>query len=173
MRFGIIFLMTILIVTSPTVGAHESINHIIEIKDSSIQPSEISVLENDTLSFYNIANQSRTISIDNIWKCDVGPYNSTTQDDECHLWLDSSTWNYTNLSITISQNDSLRMEINVIILDDNHTDFALPEDGFELSGGIRDNSSSDDLDIGDFMLGGALVSFGIAALLWIRNRGED
>lgn len=173
MRLIAVFLIGVLIVFSPTAEAHESINHVIEIRESSIEPVRVTVLQNDTLSFYNLVNQSRTISIGDIWECYIGAYDPEKQDDECHLWLDKSVWDFRNLSIIIDHNETIIMQMSVTILEDNHTESAPPDEGFELPRGIRGSGSSEDFDIGDLMLSGALVSFGVASLLWLGNRGDS
>ena len=49
---------------SPIASAHGANDFSIIMRGSSVQPSQAEILQNDTLTFYNVADYNRTIRVD-------------------------------------------------------------------------------------------------------------
>ena len=174
-KFVAAILVTLLLV--PSVTAHGADTFSFILRNSSIQPEQATVQQNDTLVFYNVGNQSRVLTIDldedgvNDWNCDVAEYNSSSVDDECRLWLNPVNWTSQELTVIVSQEGVEWSSIRLKIMSDNHTE-NLPPSGYNLSGGEQ-QSEDVEIDSGTLLMGGAVLCFTAAAITWINRREKE
>ena len=183
MRIRIALAMSIILLMSPIASAHGANTFAFIMRNSSVQPDEATVQQNDTLIFYNVvSDRNRTVSFSTEgkngtidWECEAGPSNSMTTDDECRVWLDPETYKPTKLEIQIFNNGSLWHIVNVTILQDNHTENGPPEGGFTLPGGGQEPSEpSDEIELQSILLSGAILAFVAAACIWVmRNISRE
>ena len=184
MRVRIALVLVAILLVAPTATAHGANTFAFIMRNNSVQPDQATVQQNDTLIFYNVVpDRNRTLSfsvegnngtVD--WQCETGPSNSTTTDDECRVWLDPAYYKPTILEIHIFNNGSLWHTVNVTILFDNHTESGPPDGGFTLPGGGQEPSeSSDEIELQNIFLIGAIISFVVVACTWImrNNVRED
>lgn len=182
-RLGLSALAVVaLLLISPVASAHGADTFSFIMRNSSVQPDEASVQQNDTLVFYNVVDYNRTLSLDNDsdgvddWVCEAGASDSMSSDDECYLWLDPEAWEPGFIEISVSQNETFWTTVIVEILSDNHTETGPPDGGFVLPGGGGEpaDPSEDGGGIDSILLSGAVLAFGAAACLWIlRNINEQ
>ncbi len=177
MRVRIALVMVAVLLMASTASAHGANTFAFIMRNNSVQPDEASVQQNDTLIFYNVVDRNRTLTFSTEgkngtidWECEAGPSNSITTDDECRVWLDPEYYYPTILEIQISNNGTLWHIVNVTILLDNHTENGPPEGGFTLPGGGQEPSdSSDGIELQNILLVGAILSFTVAACIWIMR----
>jgi hypothetical protein len=174
-KFVAAILVTLLLV--PSVTAHGADTFSFILRNSSIQPEQATVQQNDTLVFYNVGNQSRVLTIDldedgvNDWNCDVAEYNSSSVDDECRLWLNPANWTGQELNVIVSQEGEEWGLISLKIMNDNHTE-NLPPSGYNLSGG-QQQSEDVGIDSRTLLMRGAVLSFAAAVIIWINRRVKE
>ncbi|MFL2955947.1 MAG: hypothetical protein CND29_00640 [Marine Group II euryarchaeote MED-G36] len=174
-KFVAAILVTLLLV--PSVTAHGADTFSFILRNSSIQPELATVQQNDTLVFYNVANQSRVLTIDlegdgvNDWSCNVTESNSSSVDDECRLWLNPANWTGQELNVIVSQEGEEWGLISLKIMNDNHTE-NLPPSGYNLSGG-QQQSEDIGIDSGTLLIGGAVLSIAAAAIIWNHRRVKE
>ena len=185
MRIRIALAFVAILLMAPIASAHGANTFSFIMRNSSVQPDEASVQQNDTLIFYNVvSDRNRTLSfsadggngtID--WQCEAGPSDSMSTEDECYLWLDPEVYDPILLEIQIFNNGSLWHTVLVTVLLDNHTETGPPEGGFLLPGGGQRPADADDDggELQSILLSGAILAFGAVACIWIlRNiRRED
>ena len=92
----------------PLASAHGANDFSIIMRTSSIQPSEAEVLQNDSVTFYNVADVNRTILVDLDGDgeydraCETEPYNSSSIKDECSFMIFSDIWDAGNYHLISS-----------------------------------------------------------------------
>ncbi len=180
--FGALAVVALLLI-SPMASAHGADTFSFIMRNSSVQPDEASVQQNDTLVFYNVVDYNRTLSLDNDsdgvadWVCEAGPSDSMSSDDECYLWLDPEAWEPGFIEISVSQNETFWTTVIVEILSDNHTEAGPPDGGFVLPGGGGEPADppEDEGGVESILLSGAILAFGAAACIWIMRNidGQD
>lgn len=180
--FGALAVVALLLI-SPVASAHGANTFSFIMRNTSVQPDDANVQQNDTLIFYNVvSNKSRILQADfdkdgiDDWLCEAGPSDSMSTDDECSLWLDPEQFEPGRLNITIRDNGSEEAwtYVSVTVLSDNHTESGPPDGGFFLPGGGQEpaDPSDDNGDTESILLSGAVLAFGAAACIWImRNIG--
>ncbi len=174
-KFVAAILVTLLLV--PSVTAHGADTFSFILRNSSIQPEQATVQQNDTLVFYNVGNQSRVLTIDldedgvNDWNCDVAEYNSSSVDDECRLWLNPANWTGQELNVIVSQEGEEWGLISLKIMNDNHTE-NLPPSGYNLSGG-QQQSEDVGIDSRTLLMRGAVLYFDAAVIIRINSRVKE
>lgn len=179
------FAMVVVLLLAPVASAHGANSFSFIMRNTSVQPDDAEVQQNDTLIFYNVVNnKSRILEADFNgngtfdWTCEAGPSDSMSTEDECSLWLDPAQFEPGRLNITIRDNGSEESwtTVRVTILSDNHTETGPPDGGFVLPGGGQEPAepSEDDGGIESVLLSGAVLAYGAAACIWImRNIGSE
>jgi hypothetical protein len=171
----------------PTAAAHGANTFSFIMRNESIQPDTAQVIQNDTLIFFNTADYDRRVVIDSDgdgtdeMDCIAGPSNSSSTDDECHLWLEPTNWSEGGYEVRIYSNGSLWQTIDLTIVLDNHNE-TLPPDGF-VFGPDPDESGDTSWKLPylhrvvfwDELLSVAVLLAGAAAFVWvIRNvKGDE
>ncbi len=64
MRVGLVATILAVSLFMPLASAHGANDFSIIMRSSSLQPSEAEVLQNDSVTFYNVADVNRTIRVD-------------------------------------------------------------------------------------------------------------
>jgi len=187
MRVKALAVILVLILMMPTAAAHGANTFSFIMRNESIQPDTAQVIQNDTLIFFNTADYDRRVVIDSDgdgtdeMDCIAGPSNSSSTDDECHLWLEPANWSEGGYEVRIYSNGSLWQTIDLTIVLDNHNE-TLPPDGF-VFGPDPDESGDTSWKLPylhrvvfwDELLSVAVLLAGAAAFVWvIRNvKGDE
>ena len=167
----------VLILMMPTAAAHGANTFSFIMRNESVQPDTAQVIQNDTLIFVNTADYNRTVVIDSEgggtgeMDCVAGPSNSSSTEDECHLWLEPANWSEGGYEVRIYSNGSLWRTIGLTVVLDNHTE-TLPPDGFVFG---PDPGEPEEDDVTSILLSAAVLMAGAAAIVWvIRNvKGDE
>ena len=127
-REGTVAFLLVIVLISPTVSAHGANSFAFIMREGSIQPGSAEVVQNDTLIFYNVASQNRTVILDGDsdgtieYECITSSMNSSSTEDECRLWLDPQNWSAGYYQIEIFSNSSLWNVLNFTLLEDIHNE---------------------------------------------------
>ena len=146
-RGGTVAFLLVIVLVSPTVSAHGANSFAFIMREGSIQPGSAEVVQNDTLIFYNVASQNRTVILDGDsdgtieYECITSSMNSSSTEDECRLWLDPQNWSAGNYQIEIFSNSSLWNVLNFTLLEDIHNESG-PPPGYSF-GGDEDGGKSE------------------------------
>ena len=146
-RGGTVAFLLVIVLISPTVSAHGANSFAFIMREGSIQPGSAEVVQNDTLIFYNVASQNRTVILDGNsdgtieYECITSSMNSSSTEDECRLWLDPQNWSAGNYQIEIFSNSSLWNVLNFTLLEDIHNESG-PPPGYSF-GGDEDGGKSE------------------------------
>ena len=95
MRVGVVAALLAISLFVPIASAHGANDFSIILRASSMQPGEAEVLQNDSVTFYNVADLNRTIRVDldgdGVYdqRCETAPSNSSSIKDECSFLLDA------------------------------------------------------------------------------------
>ena len=172
-RRGTIAFLLVVVLVSPTVSAHGANSFAFIMREGSIQPGSAEVIQNDTLIFYNVASQNRTVTLDGDsdgtieYECITSSMNSSSTEDECRLWLDPQNWSAGNYQIEIFSNSSLWNVLNFTLLEDIHNESGPPL-GYSF-GGVEDGEKSETVESSYMALLGLIAVIGILALV-IRRK---
>ena len=134
-RKALVAILVILLLT-PSVVGHGANSYTFIMRNQSIQPSEAQVLDNSTIIFYNVASDERTILIDKNRngadgvQCVAEPFNSSSNSDECRIWLEPGGWEEGIYEVSIISNGTIWNTLSLTISLDNHTEIS----GFDLAG---------------------------------------
>ena len=175
-------LVTALIAASlfmPLASAHGANDFAIILRSSSIEPSEAEVLQNDSVTFYNVADVNRTIRVDlggdGVYdqRCETAPYNSSSIKDECSFMIYAENWIAGNYLLDVFSNGSLWVTLNLTVMHDYHEELG-PPDGFIFNGGTsRDESEQDGGDVAYTLRNLAIFLLTCSALVWLARRNGD
>ena len=172
-RRGTVAFLLVIVLISPTVSAHGANSFAFIMREGSIQPASAEVVQNDTLIFYNVASQNRTVILDGNsdgtieYECITSSMNSSSTEDECRLWLDPQNWSAGNYQIEIFSNSSLWNVLNFTLLEDIHNESG-PPPGYSF-GGVEDGEKSETVESSYMALLGLIAVIGILALV-IRRK---
>ena len=177
MRVKALVAILVLTLLMPTAAAHGANTFSFIMRNESIQPDTAQVIQNDTLIFVNTADYDRTVVIDSDedgmdeMNCVAGPSNSSSTDDECHLWLEPANWSEGKYEVRVYSNGSLWQSIDLTIVLDNHTE-TLPPEGFVFG---PDPGEPEEDDMSSMLLSAAVLMAGAAVIVWvIRNvKGDE
>ena len=179
-RFKALAASLVIIMVMPTVVGHGASDYQFIMRNQTLQPSEAKLLDNTTMIFFNVADENRTIKMDidkdgvDDVECFTTPYNSTSNADECRIWIEPGVWEAGNYGIRIMSNDSLWNVLNLVVSLDNHTEssnFDLAGPGYSLNENLIDGSENDKTTpIKIYQL--ALLAILIAGLLLTIKRDE-
>ena len=172
MRMKALAAILVLILMMPTAAAHGADTFSFIMRNESIQPDTAQVIQNDTMIFINTADYDRRVAIDSDgdgteeMDCVAGPSNSSSTEDECHLWLEPAIWSEGSYEVRVYSNGSLWQSIDLTIVLDNHTE-TLPPEGFVFG---PDPGEPEEDDMSSMLLSAAVLMAGAAAIVWVfRN----
>ena len=172
-RGGTVAFLLVIVLISPTVSAHGANSFAFIMREGSIQPGSAEVVQNDTLIFYNVASQNRTVILDGDsdgtieYECITSSMNSSSTEDECRLWLDPQNWSAGNYQIEIFSNSSLWNVLNFTLLEDIHNESG-PPPGYSF-GGDEDGGKSETTATSYMAPLGLIAVIGILSLV-IRRK---
>ena len=172
-RGGTVAFLLVIVLVSPTVSAHGANSFAFIMREGSIQPGSAEVVQNDTLIFYNVASQNRTVILDGDsdgtieYECITSSMNSSSTEDECRLWLDPQNWSAGNYQIMIYSNSSLWNVLNFTLLEDIHNESG-PPPGYSF-GGDEDGGKSETTATSYMAPLGLIAVIGILSLV-IRRK---
>ena len=161
----------------PLASAHGANDFSIIMRTSSIQPSEAEVLQNDSVTFYNVADVNRTILVDLDGDgeydraCETEPYNSSSIKDECSFMIFSDLWDAGNYHLDIFVNDTLWKTLNLTVVHDYHEELG-PPSGYTFNNGTSGSGDIED-SAGDSLRGLVIFLLASAALVWMARRKGD
>ena len=98
MRIRVFSVIVIASLLSPIAVSHTSNDVPVILRGSSIQAGQHDLLQNDSLTFYNMADSNRTIRVDldgdGVYdqRCDTAPSNSSSIRDQCSFIIDQDVW---------------------------------------------------------------------------------
>ena len=167
----------ILSLVAPMATGHGANDFAIILRGSSMQPGEAEVLQNDSLTFYNVADENRTIRVDldsdgtYDQRCETESYNSSSVKDECSFIIDANTWSAGFYFLDVFSNGTLWKTLNLTVANDVHEEAGPPE-GYSFN---TENESSDDEDderrVSSEGLGNiAIVIFLSSGAVWLARR---
>ena len=132
-------LAIILIATvMPFVSAHGANDYAIIMRNSSIQPNQAEILQNDSLIFYNVVDANRTIRVDIDGdgefdqRCETEPSNASSIKDQCSFWIDPLAWRAGGYEFSIFSEGLFWKALNVTIAQDVHVESGPPA-GFQFN----------------------------------------
>ena len=177
MRANLIVAILVLSLASPIASSHGANDFSIIMRGSSIQPSQADILQNDTLTFYNVVDYNRTIRVDldgdgaYDQRCDTEPWNSSSIRDECTFYVDAAGWLPGDYRFHVFSNETMWAELNVTVGQDFHEEPGPPE-------GYTFNSDSNSEQEEDGESGGglwnlAIIIFVASGLIFLTRRGTD
>ena len=161
----------------PMASAHGANDFSIIMRGSSIQPGVAEVMQNDSITFYNVADTNRTIRVDldgdgeYDQRCETEPYNSSSIKDECSFIIDASKWSAGVYFLDVFSNGTLWKTLNLTVVNDVHEEAGPPE-GYSFN---TENESPDNGDeerrVSSVGLGNiAIVIFLSSGALWLARR---
>ena len=171
MRTRVLATAIVVVLLAPSVTAHGADTFSFIMRNSILQPGEAVVEVNETMIFHNVVDFNRTLTLDldgdgeSEWVCEAGPLDSEGSDDECYLWLEEGNWTAEEFVVEIWNNGSefwKSISISVNLHDHSESDH---QHGEEVNG-----------DLESLLLSAAVLSFGVAALIWISRNvkgGEE
>ncbi len=173
MKYLTILVFVFTIFLAPVADAHGANTFQFIMRNSSIQPDDAQVTQNDSIGFNNVVTDfNRTIKLDNPsnsshnWSCTTSPYNSSGTDDECWLWLDPLNWSAGEYNALVYSNGTLWKTVNITLISDLHNEttpnFVLP------GGNINQDVDEDDSDVRLLWVG--VLLFGAAFLLTTKRK---
>ena len=182
MRTRVLATAIVVVLLAPSVTAHGADTFSFVMRNSSLQPSEAVVEVNETMIFHNVVDFNRTLTLDldgdgeSEWVCEAGPLDSEGSDDECYLWLEEGNWTDEEFVVEISNNESEFWKS--IRISGNLHDDEQGEDGDEHDHSESDHQHGEEAngDLESLLLSAAVLSFGVAALIWISRNvkgGEE
>ena len=176
MRVSVVAALLAVSLFMPIASAHGANDFAIILRDSSMQPEEAGVMQNDSVTFYNVADLNRTIRVDldgdGVYdqRCETAPSNSSSVKDECSFLVDADRWSAGTYNLDVFSNGTLWKTLNLTVIHDNHEE--LGPQGYN----FNNESSTDEADQGVEGLQGslrnlAIILFTASALVWLARRG--
>ena len=161
----------------PFVSAHGANDYAIIMRNSSIQPNQAEILQNDSLIFYNVVDSNRTIRVDIDrdgefdQRCETEPSNTSSIKDQCSFWIDPLAWGAGEYEFSIFSEGLFWNTLNVTIAEDVHVESGPPA-GFQFNmdngdEGLQQTNSESRLE-------SVVVFAGVVALILVlRLKNED
>ena len=177
MRVGLLVALLASSFLVPLASAHGANDFAIIMRSSSIQPSEAEVMQNDSVTFYNVADENRTILVDldedgsYDRQCDTAPYNSSSVKDECSFIIFSDLWSAGNYHLDVFSNGTLWGTLNLTVIHDYHEEDG-PPSGYVFNDGASENEEGGDGGLDDSIRGLAISLLACSALVFLARRGE-
>ncbi len=161
----------------PMASAHGANDFSIIMRSSSIQPGEAEVMQNDSVTFYNVADINRTIWVDldrddeyDQW-CQTEPWNSSSIRDECSFILDWDKWTPGTHYFDVFSNGTLWGTLNLTVLHDYHEE-AGPPSGYAFNAEGSSDAAMSENNEGLRNLVIVLIVASVAVLLSRRKEDE-
>ena len=116
----------------PMASGHGANDFSIIMRGSSLQPGVAEVMQNDSVTFYNVADTNRTIRVDldgdgeYDQRCETEPSNSSSIRDECSFILDWDRWPAGNYYLDIFENGTIWNTLNLTVMHDYHEEAGPP-----------------------------------------------
>jgi hypothetical protein len=139
----------------PMASAHGANDFSIIMRGSSIQPGVAEVMQNDSITFYNVADTNRTIRVDRDGdgeydsRCETEATNSSSIKDECSIILDWDNWPAERYYVDIFENGTLWKTLSLIVTHDYHEEEG-PPTGYSFNS--EDTENDDSTGINDGLL---------------------
>jgi len=177
MRVGLVATILAVSFFMPLASAHGANDFSIIMRSSSLQPGEAEVLQNDSVTFYNVADVNRTIRVDldgdGVYdqRCETEPYNSSSVKDECSFMIYSESWGAGNYLLDVFTNDTLWATLNLTVIHDYHEELG-PPSGYVFNNGTS-GSEEDGGGLEDSLRGLSIFLLICSALVWVARRNGD
>ena len=179
MRAGLLLALLSTSLFVPLATAHGANDFSIIMRSSSIQPSEAEVLQNDSVTFYNVAEENRTIHVDidgdGVYdrECHTAPYNSSSIKDECSFIIYSDLWPAGNYNLDVFTNDTKWGTLNLTVIHDYHEELG-PPSGYTFNNGTSGTGGGQDGGgLEDSLRGLSVTLLICSALVLLARRGGD
>jgi hypothetical protein len=164
----------------PLATAHGANDFAIILRTSSMQPSEAEVLQNDSVTFYNVADVNRSIRVDldgdGVYdqRCETTPYNSSSVKDECSFMIYAENWIAGNYLMDVFSNDTLWATLNLTVMHDYHEELG-PPSGYIFNNGTSEvEGEQGDGDLEDSLRNLAIFLLTCSAFIWlVRRKGDE
>jgi len=185
MRVGLVAALIAASLFMPLVTAHGANDFAIILRSSSMQPNEAEVLQNDSVTFYNVADVNRTIRVDldgdGVYdqRCETAPYNSSSVKDECSFMIYAESWVAGNYLLDVFSNDSLWGTLNLTVLHDYHEELGPPtgytfNEGGSEGGVVQDEGFLEKISIEiQIEIQISILLIGVSTLVWLARRNGD
>ena len=177
MRVGLVATILAVSLFMPLASAHGANDFSIIMRSSSLQPSEAEVLQNDSVTFYNVADVNRTIRVDldgdGVYdqRCETEPYNSSSVKDECSFMIYAEIWGAGNYLLDVFTNDTLWATLNLTVIHDYHEELG-PPSGYVFNNGTS-GSEEDGGGLEDSLRDLSIFLLICSALVWVARRNGD
>ena len=132
MNRALIVLLLLTSLAMPMASAHGANDFSIIMRGSSIQPGVAEVMQNDSITFYNVADTNRTIRVDIDGdgeydnRCETEARNSSSIKDECSIILDWDNWPAGRYYVDIFENETVWKTLSLIVTHDYHEEEGPP-----------------------------------------------
>ena len=132
MNRALIVVLLLFSLAMPMASAHGANDFSIIMRGSSIQPGVAEVMQNDSITFYNVADNNRTIRVDLDGdgeydnRCETEAKNSSSIKDECSIILDWDNWPAGRYYVDIFENGTLWKTLSLIVTHDYHEEEGPP-----------------------------------------------
>ncbi len=178
MRVGVVTTLLVVTLFVPVASAHGANDFSVILRSSSMQPSEAEVLQNDSVTFYNVADINRTIRVDidgdGVYdqRCETAPSNSSSIKDECSFMVDATRWGVGTYHLDVFSNGTLWETLNLTVIHDYHEELGPPQ-GFTFN--WDNESSTTEVNQGgealqDSLRNLAIFLFATSAVVWLARR---
>ena len=160
----------------PMASAHGANDFSIIMRGSSLQPVVAEVMQNDSVTFYNVADTNRTIRADldrdgeYDQRCETEPSNSSSIRDECSFILDWDRWPAGIYYLDIFENGTIWNTLNLTVIHDYHEE-AGPPTGYAFNS--EDATNEDSSGTNDDLLAVSVMLILISSVVIIRLRRGD
>jgi len=178
MRVGLVASLLAISMLMPLASAHGANDFSIIMRSSSLQPSEAEVLQNDSVTFYNVADLNRTIRVDldgdGVYdqRCETEPYNSSSVKDECSFMIYAENWGAGNYLLDVFSNDTLWATLNLTVIHDYHEELG-PPSGYVFNDGNTETDEEQGGVLEDSIGAVALFLLTCSVVVWLARRGGD
>ena len=126
MKRALIIVLLLSSLAMPMASAHGANDFSVIMRGSSIQPGVAEVMQNDSITFYNVADTNRTIRVDLDGdgeydnRCETEATNSSSIKDECSIILDWKNWPAGRYYVDIFENGTVWKTLSLIVTQDYH-----------------------------------------------------
>ena len=161
----------------PMASAHGANDFSIIMRGSSIQPGVAEVMQNDSVTFYNVADANRTIRVDldgdgeYDQRCETEPWNSSSVRDECSFILDWDRWPAGKYYLDVFENGTIWNTLNLTVIHDYHEE-AGPPTGYSFNSEDSTNEDSSGTNDGLLAISVMLILFFLVVVIRLK-RGDE
>ena len=176
MRVGVVAALLAISLFVPIASAHGANDFSIILRVSSMQPGEAEVLQNDSVTFYNVADLNRTIRVDldgdGVYdqRCETAPSNSSSIKDECSFLLDADRWSAGTYHLDVFSNGTLWGSLNLTVIHDYHEELGPPQGYTFNNESSAPEEKQGDEDLEDSLRNIAIILFTASAVVWFARR---